>query len=362
VRGHLEADLDPLRLEQRRAHNELDYHTWGFTEADLDREIFINTLGRERASLRDIIAILRETYCGRIGIEYMHIQVLAERQWIQQKFEHLHDRPQLTNAAKREVLRVLTAAETFERFLDRRYTGTKRFGIEGAESLMPALEAILRCGAELGIREFVIGMPHRGRLNVLANFMGAVRRDLPNSGQRRQPRARQGWATSNTIWHLGRPRDRGRTVHLSLAAQPVAFEAVDPVVLGGARQASARRRRNQVVGILMHGDAAFAGQGLSRSRWSWPICAASAPAARSTSSSTTDRVYDEPVLRAPSPCRMSLRGFRRRSFVNGDDPEAVSRGARPSIPPALQEGRRIDLFGYRRHGHNNRTRRHSRSR
>src|SRR5881227_276849 len=121
VRGHLEADLDPLHLEQRRPHNELDYHTWGFTEADLDREIFINNLlGRERATLREIIAILRETYCGRIGIEYMHIQVLAERQWIQQKFEHLHDRPQLTKAAKKEVLRVLTTAETFERFLDRR--------------------------------------------------------------------------------------------------------------------------------------------------------------------------------------------------------------------------------------------------
>src|SRR5438067_9421122 len=173
VRGHLEADLDPLKLEQRKPHNELDYHTWGFTETDLGREIYINNLfGRDRATLREIIRILRETYCGRIGIEYMHIQVLAERQWIQQKFERLHDRPQLTNAAQKEVLRVLTTAETFERFLDRRYTGTKRFGIEGAESLMPALESILRCGAELSIREFVIGMAPRGRLNVLANFMG----------------------------------------------------------------------------------------------------------------------------------------------------------------------------------------------
>src|SRR5437588_6458946 len=132
VRGHLEADLDPLHLEQRRPHNELDCHTWGFTEADLDREIFINSLGRERATLREIIAILRQTYCGRIGIEYMHIQVLAERQWIQQKFERLDERPQLTKAAKKEVLRVLTEAETFERFLDRRYTGTTPFGGEGA--------------------------------------------------------------------------------------------------------------------------------------------------------------------------------------------------------------------------------------
>src|SRR6185437_2713304 len=145
----LEADLDPLGLEQRRRHPELDYRTYGFTEADLDREIFINNLlGRERASLREIIAIVRETYCGRIGVEYMHIQVLAERQWIQQKFERLDDQPSLTNAAKKDVLRVLTEAETFERFLDRRYTGTKRFGIEGGEALMPALEAILRRGAE----------------------------------------------------------------------------------------------------------------------------------------------------------------------------------------------------------------------
>ena len=134
VRGHLEADLDPLGLEQRGHPPELDYRTYGFTEADLDREIFINNLGRERATLREIIAMLRETYCGHIGVEYMHIQVLEERQWIQQKFERRDARPSLTNAAKKEILRVLTEAETFERFLDRRYTGTKRFGIEGAES------------------------------------------------------------------------------------------------------------------------------------------------------------------------------------------------------------------------------------
>src|SRR5258705_7705748 len=269
VRGHLEADLDPLRLEQRRPHNELDYHTWGFTEADLDREIFINNLfGRERATLREIIAILRQTYCGRIGIEYMHIQVLAERQWIQQKFERRDGRPQLTNAAKKEILRVLTTAETFERFLDRRYTGTKRFGIEGAESLMPALEAILRCGAELGIREFVVGMPHRGRLNVLANFMGkpfpAIFSEF--QGNAANPEHVQG--SGDVKYHLGTSGDReigGRSGPLSLAATPSHLEAVDPVVLGKVRAKQHQRgdaERNQVVGILMHGDAAFAGQGL----------------------------------------------------------------------------------------------------
>src|SRR5437763_8123563 len=239
VRGHLEADLDPLHLEQRRPHNELDYHTWGFTEADLDREIFINNLlGRERATLREIIRILRETYCGRIGIEYMHIQVLAERQWIQQKFEHLHDRPRLTNAAKKEVLRVLTAAETFERFLDRRYTGTKRFGIEGGESLMPALEAILRRGAELGVAEFVIGMPHRGRLNVLANFMGKPFAQIFSEFQGNAANTEQVQGSGDVKYHLGSSCDReigDRSVHVSLAANPSHIEAVDPTVLGKVR-------------------------------------------------------------------------------------------------------------------------------
>ena len=141
VRGHLEADLDPLGLDKRGHHPELDYRSYGFTEADLDREIFINNLlGRERATLREIIAILRETYCGRIGVEYMHIQDPAEKAWIQEKFERRQSRPALSAGDKKEILRILTTAETFERFLDRRYTGTKRFGIEGAESLMPALE------------------------------------------------------------------------------------------------------------------------------------------------------------------------------------------------------------------------------
>ena len=141
VRGHLEADLDPLGLEKRGPYPELDYRSYGFGDADLDREIFIaNLFGRKRATLREIIAILRETYCGRIGVEYMHIQSPGERAWIQEKFERRQSRPGLSAGIRKEILRTLTQAETFERFLDRRYTGTKRFGIEGAESLMPALE------------------------------------------------------------------------------------------------------------------------------------------------------------------------------------------------------------------------------
>src|SRR5437868_2567301 len=364
VRGHLEADLDPVHLEQRRPHNELDYRTWGFAEADLDREIFINNLlGRERATLREIIRILRQTYCGRIGIEYMHIQVLAERQWIQQKFEHLHDRPRLTNAAKKEVLRVLTAAETFERFLDRRYTGTKRFGIEGAESLMPGLEAILRCGAELGIREFVIGMPHRGRLNVLANFMGKPFAAIFSEFQGNAANPEHVQGSGDVKYHLGTSGDReigGRTVHLSLAANPSHLEAVDPVVLGKVRAKQHQRgdgERNQVVGILMHGDAAFAGQGLVAESLELSDLHAFA------TGGTVHRIVNHQIgfTTNPSFARSSpypsdvAKGVQAPILhVNGDDPEAVVEVARAAVEyrQRFKKDVVIDLFCYRRHGHN----------
>src|SRR5436190_7921716 len=364
VRGHLEADLDPLKLEQRRPHNELDYRTWGFTEADLDREIFINNLfGRERATLREIITILRQCYCGRIGIEYMHIQVLAERQWIQQKFEHLHDRPQLTNAAKKEVLRVLTVAETFERFLDRRYTGTKRFGIEGAESLMPALEAILRCGAELGIREFVVGMPHRGRLNVLANFMGKPFVAIFNEFQGNATNPDHVQGSGDVKYHLGTSGDRqvgGRTIHLSLAANPSHLEAVNPVVLGKVRAKQHQRgdtERSEVVGILMHGDAAFAGQGLVAESLEL------ADLRGFRTGGTIHIIVNNQIgfTTSPSFARSSpypsdvAKGVQAPIFhVNGDDPEAVVEVARAAVEYRQQfkKDAVIDLFCYRRHGHN----------
>ena len=269
VRGHLEADLDPLGLDKRGHHPELDYRSYGFTEADLGREIFINNLlGRERATLSEIIAILRETYCGRIGVEYMHIQDPAEKAWIQEKFETRHSRPVLSAEEKKEIFRTLTQAETFERFLDRRYTGTKRFGIEGAELLMPALEAILHRGSELGIREFVIGMPHRGRLNVLANFVGKPFAAIFSEFQGNSTNPEHVHGSGDVKYHLGTSGDRevdGQTIHLSLAANPSHLEAVDPVVLGKVRAKQLQRGdsdRSQVAGILMHGDAAFAGQGL----------------------------------------------------------------------------------------------------
>src|SRR5579863_3017052 len=238
VRGHLEARLDPLGLAERAHHPELDYRNWGFTAADLDREIFVNNLlGFERVSLSRLLGALREIYCGTIGVEYMHIQTPAERAWIQQKFEK-RGRLAPSASVRKEILRSLTIAETFERFLDRRYTGTKRFGIEGAESLMPTLETILARGAELGIREFVIGMPHRGRLNVLANFVGKPFAAIFSEFQGNAANPEHVHGSGDVKYHLGTSGDRevaGAGVHLSLAANPSHLEAVDPVVLGKVR-------------------------------------------------------------------------------------------------------------------------------
>jgi 2-oxoglutarate dehydrogenase E1 component len=364
VRGHLEADLDPLGLEKRSPYPELDYRSYGFNDADLDREIYINNLfGRERASLREIIAILRETYCGKIGVEYMHIQEPAERAWIQEKFEQRQRRSGLSAQIRKEILRVLTTAETFERFLDRRYTGTKRFGIEGAESLMPALEAILYRGVELGIREFVIGMPHRGRLNVLANFVGKPFAAIFSEFQGNSTNPDHVHGSGDVKYHLGTSGDRdvnGASVHLSLAANPSHLEAVDPVVLGKVRAKQLQRgdsERSQVASILMHGDAAFAGQGIVAESLELSsligFCIGG----------TIHIIVNNQIgfTTAPSAGRSSpypsdvAKGVQAPIFhVNGDDPEAVVEVARAAVE-FRQEFKKdvvIDLFCYRRHGHN----------
>ncbi len=364
VRGHLEADLDPLGLDKRGPYPELDYRSYGFTEADLDRDIFINNIfDRERASLREIVALLRRTYCGKIGVEYMHIQVPAERAWIQEKFEKRELRPALAAAEKREVLEILTTAETFERFLDRRYTGTKRFGIEGAESLMPALEVILRRGTALGVKEFVIGMPHRGRLNVLANFVGKPYAAIFSEFQGNSTNPEHVHGSGDVKYHLGTSADReigGKTVHLSLAANPSHLEAVNPVVLGKVRAKQQQRgdaARREVAGILMHGDAAFAGQGL---------VAESLELSELTgfcTGGTIHMIVNNQIgfTTAPSAARSSpypsdiAKAVQAPIFhVNGDDPEAVV-----EVANAAGEYRRafgkdvvVDLFCYRRHGHN----------
>ena len=364
VRGHLIADLDPLGLERRDHHAELDYRTYGFGEADLDRPIFIdNVLGLRRPSLRDIDTVLRSTYCGAIGFEFMHIQGPEEKAWIQERIEGQEYRPRFSADGRRNILRRLTRAEGFEHFLQRKYVATKRFGLEGAESLLPALEAIIRRAAELGVCDIILGMPHRGRLNVLANVMGKPYTAIFSEfqGQAAHPADVQG--SGDVKYHLGTSSDRdieGRSVHLSLTPNPSHLEAVDPVVLGKARAKQVQlgdSERTKVLAVLMHGDAAFAGQGLIAE------CFGLSELRGYKTGGTVHLIVNNQIGFTTSP------GYARSSpypsdvakavqapifHVNGDDPEAVVHAARVATEfrQIFHKDVVLDMFCYRRHGHN----------
>ncbi|MCY4502565.1 MAG: thiamine pyrophosphate-dependent enzyme, partial [Alphaproteobacteria bacterium] len=269
VRGHLYARLDPLGLHEPEHHPELDPATYGFGEDDWDRPIFIDgVLGRERASMREIIEALHDIYSSSIGVEFMHIQDPDQKAWIQKRIERPLNRTEFTKRGRRAILERLTEAEVFEHFLDRKYIGTKRFGLEGGEALIPALEQIIKRGGEIGLEEAVVGMAHRGRLNVLANFMGKPFQAIFSEfqGQPANPEDVQG--SGDVKYHLGTSSDRefdGNVVHLSLCPNPSHLEIVNPVVIGRARAKQEQRgdhERDKVMTILLHGDAAFIGQGL----------------------------------------------------------------------------------------------------
>ena len=269
IRGHLMSKLDPLGLDARGAHPELDPATYGFTEADWDRPIFIDRmLGLETATIREILALLKRTYCSTIGVEYMHIYHPEQKLWIQERIEGREKEISFTTEGKRAILRKLCEAEGFERFCDKKFTGTKRFGLEGAESLIPAMEAIIKRGGQLGVKELLLGMPHRGRLNVLANVMAKPYQAIFTEFQGAMSNPDDVQGSGDVKYHLGTSSDRefdGNKVHLSLAANPSHLEAVNPVVVGKARAKQAQygdTERTQVMSVLMHGDAAFAGQGV----------------------------------------------------------------------------------------------------
>ncbi|HEY1311521.1 MAG TPA: thiamine pyrophosphate-dependent enzyme, partial [Pseudolabrys sp.] len=271
IRGHFHAKLDPLDLAPEKNEEELDPRSYGFQEADLDRKIFLDmVLGLEFASMREIVAILRRTYCQTIGIEFMHISNAAQKSWIQARIEGRDKEITFTREGKRAILNKLVESEGFEKFLDVKYTGTKRFGLDGGESLIPALEQIIKRGGNLGVKEIVVGMPHRGRLNVLTQVMGKPHRALFHEfkGGSSTPDETEG--SGDVKYHLGASSDRefdGNKVHLSLTANPSHLEIVDPVTLGKARakqdqHGATPEERTMVLPLLMHGDAAFAGQGV----------------------------------------------------------------------------------------------------
>jgi 2-oxoglutarate dehydrogenase E1 component len=364
VRGHLEADLDPLHLKPIERHPELDPKTYGFSDDDYDRPIFINgVLGLETASLREIVSRVRSTYCGKIGVEFMHIQDPGQKAWIQERIESAENRTKFTTKGRMAILERLTAAEVFEKFLDKKYTGTKRFGLDGGEAMIPALEQILKRGGQLGLKEVVIGMPHRGRLNVLANFMGKPFRAIFSEFKGGAAHPEDIGGSGDVKYHLGTSSDRefdGNVVHLSLTANPSHLEAVNPVVVGKVRAKQVQRsdaNRSQVMALLLHGDAAFAGQGLVPETLDlselkgYRIGGTIHFIVNNQIGFTTNPVNSRSGPYCSDVAKMIQAPILH---VNGDDPEAVVHVARiaTEFRQTFKKDVVIDMFCYRRFGHN----------
>ncbi len=366
VMGHLVADLDPLGINERRPHRELKPVTYGFTEADLDRPIFIDkVLGLETATVRQILKILRATYCRQIGVEFMHITSPTQKAWIQERIEGENKGISFTVEGRKAILNKLIEAETFEKFSEVKYTGTKRFGLEGGVSMVPALEQIITRGGQLGVKEIVLGMAHRGRLNVLANVMGKPHRAIFNEfkGGSFKPDDVEG--SGDVKYHLGASSDRafdGNNVHLSLTANPSHLEIVDPVVLGKVRAKQDQRNcppddRTSVMPLLIHGDAAFAGQGVVAECFGL-----SGLKGHRTGGSIHFVINNQigfttnPRLSRSSPyCTDVAKMVEAPIFhVNGDYPEAVVHVAKiaTEFRQKFQKPVVIDMICYRRHGHN----------
>ncbi len=365
VRGHLEAQLDPLGLQKPKPHAELSPATYGFTEADMDRPIFLDmVLGKEYATLREILAICRASYCGPIGVEFMHIQDPEQKSWIQRRIEGAPWVKAFDGAAKTKILQQLTEAEGFEAFCARKYATTKRFGLEGGESTIPALQTVIETAAGLGVNEVAIGMAHRGRLNVLVNVVkkpfAAVFSEF--KGVSSAPEDVQG--SGDVKYHLGTSTDveiGGRTVHLSLQPNPSHLEAVDPVVVGKVRarqdMAGDTKTRRSVMGITLHGDAAFAGQGVV-----YETLAMSQLIGYRTGG-TIHIVTNNQIGFTTVPahaysglyCTDVAKSIQAPILhVNGDDPEAVVFCAKLCAEFRMQFGADVvlDIVCYRRHGHN----------
>ncbi len=366
IRGHFHAKLDPLEIAVEPNETELDPKSYGFTEGDLDRKIFLDmVLGLEFASMREIVAILRRTYCQTLGVEFMHISNAAQKSWIQERIEGRDKEISFTPEGKRAILNKLVEAEGFEKFLDVKYTGTKRFGLDGGESLIPALEQIIKRGGNLGVKEIVVGMPHRGRLNVLTQVMGKPHRALFHEfkGGSSTPDDIEG--SGDVKYHLGASSDRefdGNKVHLSLTANPSHLEIVDPVTLGKARAKQDQHNatpedRKMVLPLLMHGDAAFAGQGVVAECFGLSDLKGYRTGGsihfivNNQIGFTTYPLYSRS---SPYPSDVAKMIEALIFHVNGDDPEAVVYAAKVAVEYRMQFQRPvvIDMFCYRRFGHN----------
>jgi 2-oxoglutarate dehydrogenase E1 component len=365
VMGHLQADLDPLKITPRPPHPQLDPGFYGFRTEDLDRPIFLDgVMGLSTGTPRQVADILKRTYCGRIGYEFMHINDPEQKDWLQRRIEGPDKEIVFSPEGKKAILNKLIEAEGFEKFASLRFLGTKRFGLDGGEAMIPALEQIIKRGGQLGVQEIVLGMAHRGRLNVLANVMSKPYRQLFHefSGGSANPSSVQG--SGDVKYHLGASSDRSfdnHNVHLSLTANPSHLEASDPVVLGKARakqqQLGDTVARSSVLPLILHGDAAFAGQGVVAE------CFAMSGTKGFRTGGTIHFVINNQIGFTTSPAYsrsspystdIALMVAAPIFHVNGDDPEAVVHCARLATEyrQLFHRDVVIDMVCYRRFGHN----------
>ena len=364
IRGHLVADLDPLGMRSQTPHPELDPKSYGFAEADMDRPIFIDkVLGLDFATMREIIAIVKRTYCGTFALQYMHISDPEQAGWLKERIEGYGKEIAFTKAGRKAILNKLVEAEGFEKFLHVKYMGTKRFGLDGGEALIPAMEQIIKRGGSLGVKDIVIGMPHRGRLSVLANVMAKPYRAIFNEFQGGSFKPDEVDGSGDVKYHLGASSDRefdGNTVHLSLTANPSHLEAVNPVVIGKVRAKQDQlndSERTSVIPILLHGDAAFAGQGVVAE------CFGLSGLKGHKTGGTIHIVVNNQIgfttaphlsRSSPYPTDIALMVEAPIFHVNGDDPEAVVHAAKVATEfrQKFHKDVVIDMFCYRRFGHN----------
>jgi 2-oxoglutarate dehydrogenase E1 component len=365
VRGHLAATLDPLGLSKRELPADLTPEYHGFSGADLDRKVYMGgTLGMEWASVRDIVATLRANYCGNVGLEYMHIADVEERRFLQDRMEGQDKAIEFSDPGKKAILNKVIEAEQWERFCGKKYVGTKRFGLDGGESMIPALESVIKYGGALGVREIVYGMAHRGRLNVLSNVMAKPFRIIFHEFGGGSDNPDDVAGSGDVKYHLGTSTDRefdGISVHMSLVANPSHLEAEDPVVLGKTRAiqtiAGDLETHTASLPVLIHGDAAFAGQGIV-----WETLGFSGIRGYNTGGCLHFIINNQigfttsPQFARSSPYPSDVaKGVQAPIFhVNGDDPEAVTFATKMAIEFRQRFHRDvvIDMWCYRRFGHN----------
>jgi 2-oxoglutarate dehydrogenase E1 component len=363
IRGHLIANLDPLSIQKKEEHPELKPETYGFTKNDYNRKIFLDgVLGLQYADLNQILKILKRTYSSNIGYEFMHMGDPEEKSWIRDRIEGPEKDITFTENGKKAILNKIIQAEGFEKYLHVKFVGTKRFGLDGGESLIPALEQIIKRGGNLGAKEIKIGMPHRGRLNVLANVMGKPFKAIFSEFFGKAVGAGKDFG-GDVKYHLGASSNRefdGNSVHISLTDNPSHLEAVNPVVLGQVRAKQffhKDKKRKKVIPVLMHGDAAFAGQGIVAE------CFAMSGLPGHNIGGTIHIIVNNQIgfttaprfaRSSPYPSDVSKIAQAPIFHVNGDDPEAVVHCAKIATEYRQKFNRDvvIDMVCYRRFGHN----------